>query len=130
MYSAALAGQACDLPPLPIQYADFAAWQAAYIESEQLQAHLGYWTQQLADAPPLLMVPTDFPRPVVRGGEAGSAPLRVSADVTERLRHLASNAGATMFMLVLATWQVRASLIRTFLCRSTWDGDVQWLAMC
>ena len=109
LYNAALTGQACDLPRLPIQYADFAAWQAARLEGEPMQAQLGYWTRQLAGAPPLLELPTDLPRPVVRGGASGYAPLRVPADVSQRLRDLASAAGATMFTLVLAAWQVRGS---------------------
>ena len=109
LYSAALTGQACDLPRLPIQYADFAAWQAARLEGEPMQAQLGYWTRQLAGAPPLLELPTDLPRPVARGGASGYAPLRVPADVSQRLRDLASAAGATMFMLVLAAWQARGS---------------------
>jgi len=106
LYSAALAGRACELPRLPIQYADFAAWQAARLEGELLQAQLGYWTRQLAGAPPLLELPTDLPRPAVRGGASGYAALRVPADVSQRLRDLASTAGVTMFMLVLAAWQV------------------------
>ena len=130
LYSAALAGRACELPPLPIQYADFAAWQAARLEGELLQAQLGYWTRQLAGAPPLLELPTDLPRPAVRGGASGYAPLRVPADVSQRLRDLASAAGATMFMLVLAAWQVRspmqsASMVswRTKLCLKRRFGE-------
>ena len=86
LYNAALDGRACELPPLPIQYADFAAWQAARLEGEHLQAQLGYWTRQLAGAPPLLELPTDLPRPALRGGASGYAPLRVPADVSQRLR--------------------------------------------
>ncbi len=107
LHNAALAGQACELPRLPIQYADFAAWQASRLEGELLQAQLGYWTQQLAGAPPLLELPMDLPRPAVRGGAIGCAPLRMPANVSQRLRDLASAAGATMFVLVLAAWQVR-----------------------
>ena len=111
LYNAALEGQACELAPLPIQYADFAAWQAARLDGELLQAQLGYWARQLAGAPPLLELPTDLPRPAVRGGAAGYARLRVPADVSQRLRDVASRAGATMFMLVLAAWQVRSSAL-------------------
>ncbi len=109
LYSAALAGRASELPRLPIQYADFSAWQASRLEGKTMQLQLGYWTRQLAGAPPLLELPTDLPRPAVRGGASGYAPLRVPADVGQRLRDVASAAGATMFMLVLAAWQARGS---------------------
>jgi len=121
LYSAALAGQACELPRLPIQYAYCAAWPPARLEGELLQAQLGYWTRQLAGAPPLLELPTDLPRPAVRGGASGYAPLRVPADVSQRLRDMASAAGATMFALVLAAWQVCRPMRNCF-------AMVSWIA--
>jgi hypothetical protein len=52
-----------NLPPLPIQYADFAAWQRKWLASGALDRQLAYWRQQLAGAPPVLSLPTDYARP-------------------------------------------------------------------
>src|ERR1700682_6403487 len=62
-YEADLAGQAAALPELPIQYSDFALWQRARLQGAVLDDFLAYWKPQLAGAPPLLNLPTDYPRP-------------------------------------------------------------------
>ena len=54
------------LPNLPIQYADFAVWQRQWLQKDVLESQLAYWQQQLADAPSLLPLPTDRPRPAVK----------------------------------------------------------------
>src|SRR3972149_5366848 len=63
LYSAFFIGGPAPLPELPIQYADFAAWQRAWLQGEVLDTQLRYWKQQLVDAPALLELPTDRPRP-------------------------------------------------------------------
>lgn len=105
-YSAAVAGVEPQLPLLPIQYADFAAWQAARLAGDELEAQLGYWRQQLAGAPLLLELPTDHPRPAEPSGAGATVPVLLDAALTRRLRRLAASAGATMFMILLAAWQV------------------------
>ena len=109
-YSAAVAGLELSLPPLPIQYADFAAWQAARLVDGQLDKQLDYWKQNLAGAPLLLELPTDYARPAEPSGEGASVPVLLDAQLTRRLRHLASTAGATIFMVLLAAWQVLVHL--------------------
>ena len=66
LYNAAVGGVPPNLAPLPIQYADFALWQRQWLQGEVLQRQLTYWQQQLADAPALLSLPTDRPRPAVQ----------------------------------------------------------------
>ncbi|WP_146741359.1 condensation domain-containing protein, partial [Lonsdalea populi] len=59
LYRAFSQKQPDPLPPLAIQYADYAAWQRRWLQGEVLQSQLAYWREQLADAPPLLELPTD-----------------------------------------------------------------------
>jgi len=107
-YNAIKAGRAGpDLAALPIQYADFSAWQRARLDGGELEAQRAHWRQQLADAPLLLQLPTDFARPAEPSGRAGDAGLEVSAEATAGLRALAAGCGATMFTVLLAAWQVR-----------------------
>src|SRR5205085_7533395 len=63
-YTAACTGQPAALPELPVQYADYAAWQRSRLQGEVLEEQLAYWRQQLADLP-ALDLPTDHPRPAV-----------------------------------------------------------------
>jgi amino acid adenylation domain-containing protein len=63
LYTAFSTGQRSPLSALPVQYADFAIWQRANLAEERLTEHLHYWRQQLADAPEMLELPTDYPRP-------------------------------------------------------------------
>src|SRR4029077_2544245 len=62
LYAACSAGRPSPLPELPIQYADFAAWQRQWLRNEVLEKELDYWKEQLNGAPALLELPTDRPR--------------------------------------------------------------------
>ncbi|HEV7518061.1 MAG TPA: amino acid adenylation domain-containing protein, partial [Thermoanaerobaculia bacterium] len=90
------------LPELPIQYADFAAWQRDELTGEALEAQLAWWRRQLAGAPTLLELPTDRPRPAVQGFRGGSRPVRLDARLTAAVEGLARERGATPFMVLLA----------------------------
>ncbi len=106
-YGALAAGQAePSLAPLAIQYADFSAWQRARLASGQLEAQRAYWRQQLAGAPALLELPTDYARPSEPSGRGDVVGFRLPAALTERLRFLAVAEKATMFMVMVAAWQV------------------------
>ena len=96
------------LPALPIQYADFSVWQRSRLESGELDGQRAYWRQHLADAPQLLELPTDFPRPSTFSGRGASVPVDLPASLAKGLRSLAASCGATSFMALLAVWQVRA----------------------
>jgi amino acid adenylation domain-containing protein len=111
LYAAALEGRAAALPPLPIQYADFAAWQRDWLQGEALEAQLRFWRAALADVPPVLELPTDRPRPAVRAFRGGRrlAPLPPAAAAAAAA--LGRRHGTTLFMTLLAAFQ--ALLART-----------------
>ncbi|WP_240695936.1 condensation domain-containing protein, partial [Candidatus Chloroploca sp. Khr17] len=71
LYGQLTAQLAPELPALPIQYTDYAHWQREWLQGAVLEEHLGYWRQQLTGAPPLLTLPTDFPRPAMQSGRGG-----------------------------------------------------------
>jgi len=105
-YSALLAGQALDLTPAALQYADFSYWQREYLQGEVLAAQLAFWQNQFAGRLPTLALPTDRPRPKHETGRGAALPFRVDQVLTEQLQHLAQNEHATMFMLLLAAFQL------------------------
>jgi amino acid adenylation domain-containing protein len=116
LYQAFAAGQASPLPPLTIQYADFAVWQRQWLQGEALQKHIDYWREQLRGATPLNM-PTDYPRPEIQSYGAAHFPFMLSADLSQRLIALSRTEGLTLFMTLLAAFQ-------TLLYRSTGQADI------
>ena len=105
-YRAATAGQTAELPPLPIHYADFAAWQRDWLSEPALDAQLSYWKQQLADMPPALDLPTDRPRPAEQTFTGGSEVRWLDPTLQTRLQRVAGDEGCTLFMLLLAAFDV------------------------
>src|SRR6266567_2393173 len=99
------AGEPDPLPPMPVQYADFAVWQRGWLTGQVLVEHLAYWREQLAGAP-LLEMPTDRSRPPVRSPDGALVEFAVSAKTAAGLRAVADEAGATMFMTTLAAFAV------------------------
>ena len=106
IYSAVLKGNAPDLPPLPYQYVDYAAWEAAQVREGLFERQLGYWRAKLAGAPPLLGLPTDRPRPAQRSFRGSRVDCIIEADVVERLQQFSKRHDATLFMTVLAAFAV------------------------
>jgi amino acid adenylation domain-containing protein len=106
VYAAFSAGRPSPLPELPIQYGDFAVWQRRRLQGEALEAQLDYWRQQLAGAPPLLELPTDRPRPQVRSGRGGKLPVFLPAVEIAALKAMAVRQGRSLFMAVLAVFQI------------------------
>ncbi|HEX8276901.1 MAG TPA: amino acid adenylation domain-containing protein [Longimicrobiaceae bacterium] len=104
-YTAFSRGEEARLPPLPVQYPDFAAWQRGWLAGDVLERQLAYWRERLAGAPPLLEIPTDRPRPPVQSPRGGHRPFRVSEAATAALRELTLGEGGTLFMTLLAAWQ-------------------------
>ena len=94
------------LPPLPIQYADYAAWQRQWLSGELLAAELDYWRKQLAGPLPVLNLPLDHPRPAVQSARGGNETLVLSPDLAEALKQLSRHEGATLFMTLLAAFDV------------------------
>ncbi len=97
LYAARLAGKASPLPPLAVQYADFAAWQRRWLRGEVLERQLAYWRERLTGVAPLGLA-TDRPRPVLPQAPSGWRPVVVAAGPTRRLRELSRAHGATLFM--------------------------------
>ncbi|MEU5693057.1 amino acid adenylation domain-containing protein [Actinosynnema sp. NPDC020468] len=109
-----------DLPvPLPepaVQYADFAAWQQDWFSPERVEPDLRYWREKLAN-PPRLELPTDRPRPAVRGWAGAAVEAVVPAATAKALRDLAISRNATSFMLLLTAFQC-------YLARITGQDDI------
>jgi len=94
------------LPPLPIQYADYAVWQRSYLAGSRLDRLLAYWRAQLSGVPAQLDLPTIRDRPGTLGFEGASVGLTLPPSVIANLHALAREQGATSFMVVLATLYV------------------------
>ncbi|HEU0300786.1 MAG TPA: amino acid adenylation domain-containing protein, partial [Longimicrobium sp.] len=104
LYAAFTRGEPSPLPPLRIQYADFAAWQRGYLAGPALERQLAFWRRALAGAPALLELPTDRPRPAVQGSAGAALGVRVPRETVERMAAVARTEGATDFMALLAGW--------------------------
>ncbi|MEW5927426.1 MAG: amino acid adenylation domain-containing protein [Gemmatimonadota bacterium] len=105
LYGALARGEEPALPELPVQYADYAAWQRERLSDQALEGQLAYWKERLSGAPPLLEIPTDHPRAARSGAAARSHPLSLPEELTRELRTLGRREGATLFMTLLAGWQ-------------------------
>ncbi len=101
LYDAYTRGVEPILPELAIQYGDFAIWQREQLDSPARKAELAYWTRQLKDLP-LLDVPTDRPRPVDPTFDATITSILLPFELTEAMRAIANQAGATFFNAMLA----------------------------
>ncbi len=104
LYPAFCAGLPAPLPDLPLQYADFAAWQRRWLTDEVLADHLAYWQGQLANRA-TLELPTDHARPPVQTVGGARQLFKLPADLTQALEALSQQAGVTLFMLLLAAFQ-------------------------
>ncbi|MCP4657568.1 MAG: amino acid adenylation domain-containing protein, partial [bacterium] len=104
IYEAFTDGRPSPLPELPVQYADFAAWQRRWMQGPVLERQLGYWTKQLADLPPVLELPSDRPRPQTPGlgGEVRRFPL--PDELYAELRAFSRGHGSTLYMSMLAAF--------------------------
>ncbi|HLL83117.1 MAG TPA: condensation domain-containing protein, partial [Longimicrobium sp.] len=104
LYAAFAEGRPSPLPDLPVQYADYAAWQRAHASGDRLRGQLAYWRERLDGLAPLQLA-TDRPRPPVQGFRGGIVRLALEPDASRRLHELAGREGATLYMVLLAAWQ-------------------------
>jgi amino acid adenylation domain-containing protein/non-ribosomal peptide synthase protein (TIGR01720 family) len=104
LYEAFAAGRPSPLPELPVQYADFAAWQSSWLRGEVLEQEIAWWRRQLAGLP-LLELPTDRPRPAAQSFRGAHRPLRLPAGLARQAEALGRREGATLFMVLLAGFQ-------------------------
>src|SRR6185436_1161428 len=103
LYRAFAAGQPSPLPPLPIQYADFARWQRQQLTGPTLASHLAFWRQQLGGTPPVLELPTDRPRPAHQSFAGATVAVALPGALADRLNALARQHRSTLFMALLTT---------------------------
>ncbi|HEX2268423.1 MAG TPA: amino acid adenylation domain-containing protein, partial [Pyrinomonadaceae bacterium] len=107
LYAVYCRGEEAALPELEVTYADYAVWQREWLQGERLEAQLAYWREQLGGELPVLKLP------LARAGEGrrrgALETVRVSSELTARLRELGRREGATLFMTLLAVWKVLLS---------------------
>ncbi len=111
LYDATVGGRPPKLPPLPIQYADYAVWHRDWLEAGALQEQLSYWRRRLAGAPSRLDLPTDFPRSPIRSYLGDHESLRLDIATLEGLRNAARRGEGTLFVSLVAVF---ASLLRRY----------------
>lgn len=104
-YKAFTTNGAAELPELPIQYSDFANWQRNWLQGDALREQLAYWVSQLAGAAKLNL-PTDHARPKLRTHRGGHFSFTLPASLTDKLKNLSNTEGATLFMTLLAAFNV------------------------
>ncbi|HYR12486.1 MAG TPA: condensation domain-containing protein, partial [Longimicrobium sp.] len=117
LYGAFARGDADPLPPLPVQYADYAAWHRRWVSGHAVEAQAEYWAQTLAGAPELLELPADRPRPPRQDFAGALLQVELDEALTTALRTLGQRHGTTLYMTVLAGWA-------TVLARLSGQDDV------
>src|ERR1044071_1245318 len=106
LYEAYEAGEPSSLGELPVQYGDYAVWQREWLSGPVLDEQVNYWKQQLAGAPAVLELPTDRVRSGVQSHRGGSERVELSCEFRGQLEELSRREGVTLFMTLLAAWQV------------------------
>jgi len=106
LYSAFGKDESDPLPELEIQYADYAVWQRQWVEGDILQQQAAYWKATLADAPALLELPVDHPRPARNDYAGAFASLVLDEKLSNGLRDLSRRQGTTLFMTLLTGWSI------------------------
>lgn len=105
------------LPELPVQYADFAAWQRERVGSAAERRQVEYWAEHLAGAPAVLALPTDRPRPAVASHRGATVPVEVPRRLAAAVRGLSQELDATLFMTL-------AAAVAVVLSRHSGQADV------
>jgi amino acid adenylation domain-containing protein len=117
IYAALHHGRPSPLPPLPVQYPDFAAWQRGWLAGDVLAGQIAWWNARLAGAPPVIDLPFDRARPPVHRLRGERRARRLAAQPARALAELGRRGGATLFMVLLAAW-------KAFLLRHTGQRDL------
>lgn len=106
LYEGEVADRVPTLPPLQVQYLDYAEWERRVFAEGVLDAHVAFWKKQLAGLPSMLALPLDRPRPPVQSANGGRAALQLSPAFSAQLKAFARSEGATLFMLLLSAFEV------------------------
>ena len=105
LYNAFVNKQRPPLPGLDVQYADYAAWQRSWLKDEVLEEQLNYWKEQLGYNPPVLDLPTDYPRPALQTYNGTTLKFAIDAKIATSIRQLTQQEGCTLFMTLMAAFQ-------------------------
>ncbi|MEH2077953.1 MAG: amino acid adenylation domain-containing protein [Nostoc sp.] len=105
LYAAFCEGKPSPLTELPIKYTDFAQWQRQWLQGEVLESQLQFWQKHLGITPPILQLPTDYPRPPFRTFKSAGQSVVISKKLTDALKLLSQQEGVTLFMTLLAAFQ-------------------------
>jgi len=108
-YEASIQNLTLPLPARSIQYPDYAVWQRNWLQGELLERQLTYWKEQLAGAPALLELPTDYPRPAVMTYQGAQLQTCLTSELTQRLNSFSQQNGVTLYMALLAAFQILLS---------------------
>jgi amino acid adenylation domain-containing protein len=106
LYRSIVLDRPVDMPPLPIQYVDFALWQRQYLQGEILDRQLNYWQTALAEPRPVLQLPTDAARSRIQTFEGAVHQFALSPELSQSLKTLAQQENTTLFVLLLAAYKV------------------------
>ena len=106
LYTAFVQNQPAQLPPLKLQYADFAFWQRNWLSGKVLEEQIEFWRKTLEDAPPFLNLPVDHPRPPEMTYNGARISFDVDKEVSEAIKKLTRQEGASLFMTLLAVYQI------------------------
>ncbi|HEX2268956.1 MAG TPA: amino acid adenylation domain-containing protein [Pyrinomonadaceae bacterium] len=106
LYEAFSTGKSSTLPELPIQYADYAAWQREWLSGATLEKQLRYWKEQLSGELPVLELPADHPRPAVQSFRGARQSISLPKDLSAGIKSLGQREGATLFITLLAAFKV------------------------
>jgi amino acid adenylation domain-containing protein len=109
LYGAFASGQPNPLPPLPLQYADYAVWQRECFHGDVSESQLEYWKRQLGDRLTPLSLPTDYPRPALQTSRGIRKTLALSKQLSDSLKELSRREGVTLFMTLLAGFKILLS---------------------
>jgi amino acid adenylation domain-containing protein len=117
LYRAVATGETVELPPLPVQYIDFAIWQREQLQGAVLNERLDYWKEKLGHDLPVLSLPADHPRPRIQTFAGATETILIPPDIYGQLKSLAQESGSTLFMVLLAAFN-------TLLYRYTRQTDI------
>ncbi|HEX2094811.1 MAG TPA: amino acid adenylation domain-containing protein, partial [Longimicrobiaceae bacterium] len=107
VYTRLVQGKPSPFGELPVQYADYAVWQRKYVAGERLERQVAHWREHLRDAPAVLELPTDRPRPPVRTYNGGLHRLHVEPELKQRLEAVCQREGMTLFILMIAVYKAQ-----------------------
>ncbi|MEM8907740.1 MAG: condensation domain-containing protein, partial [Bacteroidota bacterium] len=107
-YQASIQKRSPQLPPLPIQYADYAYWQRKQFSDQALEQALDWWQNRLANIDPLEL-PTDYPRPAIQSTRGAGFAIQLDEELTQKLKQLSLANNTTLYMTMMAAFKVLLS---------------------